>query len=442
MAPTGIFANSIFGSGSGGDIEINTQQLTTSGGAQIGNQTGALLGPGLFPVGGPAGDVILNVGGTTSIIGLSDDGRFISGPGTSSFSDAPAGNVVLNTGNLFIQDGANISTTTFGNGPAGTLIVNATDVIELSGTGISNPVGVIVEIPSSLVSSSGRADFPGLVGNGAAGELQVTADELIIRDGGAIAIDSLGSGDAGTLNATANLIHLDNGGTINAATAAGNGGNIELQTSILLLRHGSNINTNAGNADGGNIDINSAFLIALENSDITANAQQGRGGQVSVTAQNILGTDFREVLTLESDITATSALGPEFNGIVALDTPELEPDSGLVELPTALNDPTEQIVAGCPADSNNSFVIGGQNGLPANPTQRLQTSFGWQDWRFLNDISPTITESDLPTTEQTTISDKQPLREASHVQMNKNGQVVLAARSTGSPRFIPQQCIR
>ncbi|NEQ51814.1 MAG: S-layer family protein [Leptolyngbya sp. SIO3F4] len=442
VAPTGIFANSIFGSGTGGDIEINTQQLTTAGGAQIGNQTGALLGPGLFPVGGPAGDVILNVEDTTSIIGLSDDGRFISGPGTSSFSDAPAGNVVLNTGNLFIQAGANISTTTFGNGPAGTLIVNATDVIELSGTGTSNPVGMIVEIPSSLVSSSGRTDFPGLVGNGAAGELQVTAGELIIRDGGAIALDSLGSGDAGTLNANANLIRLDNGGTINASTAAGSGGNIKLQTPILLLRHGSNINTNAGNADGGNIDIDTAFLIALENSDITANAQQGRGGQVSITAQNILGTDFRETLTPESDITATSALGPEFNGVVELDTPELEPDSGLVELSTALNDPTDQIVAGCPADSNNSFVVGGQNGLPSNPTQRLQTSVGWQDWRFLNDISTTTAENNFTNPEQITTGETQPLREASHVQMNKNGQIILATRSTETPRFSPQQCIR
>ncbi|MBE9068266.1 filamentous hemagglutinin N-terminal domain-containing protein, partial [Leptolyngbya cf. ectocarpi LEGE 11479] len=44
IAPTGIFANSIFGTGPGGKIEINTQELTTAGGAQIGNQTGALLG--------------------------------------------------------------------------------------------------------------------------------------------------------------------------------------------------------------------------------------------------------------------------------------------------------------------------------------------------------------------------------------------------------------
>ncbi|ESA37868.1 filamentous hemagglutinin family n-terminal domain protein [Leptolyngbya sp. Heron Island J] len=438
IAPTGIFANSIFGTGAGGNITVNTQEFTMTGGGQVSNQTGAFLNTGLIPLGGPAGDVILNVGGTTEIIGLSPDGSFGSGPGTSSFSGAPAGDVVLNTGNLLIRDGANISTTTFSDGPGGTLIVNVADVLEISGTGTRQPFGVPVELPSSLVSSSGRADFPGVVGNGSAGALQVTANELIIRDGGAIAINSLGSGDAGTLKATANQIRLDNGGTLNAATNTGAGGNIELQTSLLLLRHGSNINTDAGNADGGNIEIDTIFLIALENSDITANAQQGRGGQVSITAQTLLGTDFRERLTPESDITATSALGPEFNGVVELNTPELEPDSGLVELPTAVNDPTDQIVAGCPADSDNRFVIGGQHGLPTNPTQRLPSSSSWQDLRFLDSVSPATAEQPASSTTQTTPADNQSIYEASHVKVQENGQVVLAARSTEPARWQSQ----
>ncbi|MEM7797139.1 MAG: S-layer family protein, partial [Cyanobacteria bacterium P01_C01_bin.118] len=444
IAPTGIFANSIFGTGVGGDIEINTPQLTMAGGAQIGNQTGALFGTGLVPFGGPAGNVVLNVEDTTQIIGISPDGRFGSGPGTTSFSGSPAGDILLNTGNLLIQEGASIATATFSDGPGGTLIVNVDDVLDISGTGTSQPLGVPVELPSGLNSSSGRADFPGLVGNGAAGTLRVTANELIIRDGGAIAIDSQGTGNAGTLNATADLIRLENNGTINAATAAGNGGNIELKTPILLLRQGSSITTDAGNADGGNIDIDTAFLIALENSDITANAQQGRGGQVSVTAQNILGTDFREMLTDESDITATSALGPEFSGVVELNTPELEPDSGLVELPITVNDPADEIVAGCPADSNNRFVIGGQNGLPLNPTQRLQTSGGWQDWRFLNNIGPSteiaITDNNLSATKQTISLENQPIHEANQVEINHNGQVVLAARPVEIPRFSSQLC--
>ncbi|MEM9089222.1 MAG: S-layer family protein [Cyanobacteria bacterium P01_F01_bin.53] len=448
IIPTGIFANSIFGTGTGGDIEVKTQQLTMTGGGQIGNQTGAFLGTGLIPFGGPAGDVILQVDGTTTITGLSADGRFGSGPGTSSFSGAPAGDVVLTTGNLFIQEGANISATTFSDGDGGMLSVDVTDVLELSGTGIRTASGMPVSLPSSLVSSSGRADFPGLVGHGAAGTLQVSAGELIIREGAAIAIDSLGSGDAGTLTATADLIRLDTGGNITAATAAGTGGNVVLRTPVLLLRHGSNLNTDAGNADGGNITLDTGLLIALENSDITANALQGRGGQVNVTAQSIFGTAFREELTLESDITATSALGPEFNGEVVLNTPDLDPDSGLVRLPAPAGDPNDQIIAGCTGDRGNRFVMAGQGGVPTAPNQRLEPSGSWQDLRFLNrrflngmvpdsnhpDAENRSVEKQSPTAEQpglqpeTIESETSPIREASLIQTNEQGEIVLAAQ--------------
>ncbi|MEL6813712.1 MAG: filamentous hemagglutinin N-terminal domain-containing protein [Cyanobacteria bacterium J06598_3] len=434
VAPTGIFANSIFGTGSGGDIDVNTGQLTIAGGAQIGNQTGAFLGTGIIPVGGTAGDVILNISGTTTIAGVSPDGRFGSGPGTASYSGSAAGDVVLTTGSLFISGGANISTTTFSDGDGGRLSVTVADVLAISGTGTRTSAGVPITLPSSLVSSSGRADFPGVVGSGAAGQLEVSAGELIVRGGGAIALDSQGSGDAGTLTAIADSIRLDNGGTINAATATGAGGNVVLQTPMLLLRQGSSINTDAGNANGGNITLDVGILIALENSDITANALQGRGGQVTVTAQSLFGTAFRERLTGESDITATSALGPEFNGEVVLNTPNIDPESGLVRLPTIASDPEDQIEAGCVGDRGNQFVIGGQGGLPTAPNRRLNSSMGWQDLRFVNKVAaengPSVDE------EQTrgmaglsAIAQAPSIREASQVVTNEQGEIMLVAPS-------------
>ncbi|MFE4105909.1 two-partner secretion domain-containing protein [Almyronema epifaneia] len=386
IVPTGIFANSIFGTGAGGDIAVTTNRLTISGGAQIGNQTGALLGTGLIPFGGPAGDVILTVADTVEISGFSPDRRFLSGPGTTSFSGAPAGDIRLTTGNLTIREGANISTTTLSQGAAGLLTVNAAGVVDLVGRGTINPLGIPVEVPSSLVSSSGRADFPGLVASGAAGSLQITAGELRIRDGAEVAVNSLGTGNAGTVEVRAGLIQLDNQGTITASMVSGAGGDIDLQAqTAVLLRRGSLISTNAGNTDGGNIAINTPFLVAIpqEDSDITANAQQGRGGQVVVTAQGILGTTFREFLTPESEITATSELGPQFNGVVVLNTPDVDPSSGLIELPTNLEDPSDRIVSGCPSDRGNRFVVSGQGGLPPSPTQPLQSPLAWQDWRFL-----------------------------------------------------------
>lgn len=445
LAPTGIFANSIFGTGTGGDITVNTRRMTMREGAQVGNQTGALTGLGLIPFGGSAGDVVLNATDVIEIDGLSPDSRFISGPGTTSFSGAPAGDVTVSTRSMLIRNGANISTTTLSAGDGGKLTVNVTDKLELIGTGISTGGGVPVEIPSSLGSSSGRADFPSLQATGNAGVLTVDAGQLIIRGGAEVAVNSLGAGDAGTLEIVADLIQLDNQGTINAATDSGQGGNLSLKTQNLVMTQESQITTNAGNTDGGNITIMTDTLVAYENSDITANAQQGRGGRVSVTAQGIFGTEFREQLTPLSDITATSELGPDFSGIVDIVIQGIDPSQGLIELPNNFTNPSTLIALGCAADEGNYFAITGRGGLPANPTQPLTSETVWSDVRNLSVVS---SPSSVAKTENNfKFSRPNPQSQIIEAQgwiVNENGQVELVANLPESfpqsPRYTPQTC--
>ncbi|MEQ8462110.1 two-partner secretion domain-containing protein [Coleofasciculus sp. E1-EBD-02] len=445
LAPTGIFANSIFSTGTGGDITVNTRQMIMRDGAQVGNQTGALTGLGLIPVGGPAGDVVINATDFIEIDGLSPDARFISGPGTTSFSGAPAGDVTVSTQNMIIRNGANISTTTLSAGDGGTLTVNVSDTLELIGTGISTGGGVTVEIPSSLVSSSGRADFPALQATGDAGVLKVNAGQLIIRDGAEVAVNSLGSGDAGTLEIVADLIQLDNQGTINAATDSGQGGNLSLKTQNLLMIQESQITTDAGNTDGGNITIMTDTLVALENSDITANAQQGRGGRVIIIAQGIFGTEFRKKLTPESDITATSELGPEFSGIVDIVIQGIDPSQGLVDFPENFTDTSTLIAIGCAADEGNYFALTGRGGLPANPTQPLVSETVWSDVRNLAVASSPASTAKTENNFQFSRPNPQPqIIEAQGWIVNETGQVELVANLPESfpqsPRYKPKTC--
>jgi filamentous hemagglutinin family protein len=445
LAPTGIFANSIFGTGTGGDITVNTRQMTMREGAQVGNQTGALTGLGLIPVGGPAGDVVINATDFIEIDGVSPDSRFISGPGTTSFSGAPAGDVTVSTRNLIIRNGGNISTTTLSAGDGGTLTVNVSDKLELVGTGISTGGGVTVEIPSSLVSSSGRADFPALQATGDAGVLEVNAGQLIIRDGAEVAVNSLGSGNAGTLEIVADLIQLNNQGRINAATDSGQGGNLSLKTQSLLMTQESQITTDAGNTDGGNITIITDTLVAYENSDITANAQQGRGGRVSVTAQGIFGTEFRKKLTPESDITATSELGPEFSGTVNIVIQGIDPSQGLVEFPENFTDTSTLIALGCAANEGNYFAITGRGGLPANPTQPLTSETVWSDVRNLSVASSPSSVAKTENNFHFSRPNPQPqIIEAQGWIVNEKGQVELVANlpeaSPQSPGYKPKTC--
>ncbi|MHC5831659.1 MAG: hypothetical protein ACYT04_90745, partial [Nostoc sp.] len=100
------------------------------------------------------------------------------------------------------------------------------------------------------------------------------------------------------------------------------------------------ISTTAGTAEAGgnggniNIDAPSGFIVAVpsENSDITANAYTGTGGRVDIQASGIYGIQPRSNPTSMSDITASSEFG--VNGTVELNTPDIDPNSDLLELPT------------------------------------------------------------------------------------------------------------
>jgi large exoprotein involved in heme utilization and adhesion len=143
------------------------------------------------------------------------------------------------------------------------------------------------------------------------------------------------------------------------------------------LRRNSKISTNAGTAqqggDGGDITIDApnGFIVAVpkEDSDITANAFNGKGGNIKITAREVFGIQPREQQTPESDITASSELG--IAGTVQINTSNLDPSSGFVELPVNLVDPSTQIAQGCTPGSNvasrqNRFTITGRGGLPAS----------------------------------------------------------------------------
>ncbi|MGC9504505.1 filamentous hemagglutinin N-terminal domain-containing protein [Baaleninema sp.] len=386
VQPTGLFANSIFGSGRGGNIDVRTQRMVMQGGAQAGNQSGALLGTGLVSLGGPGGNVNIEATASIDVIGISPDGRFGSGPGTTTFTPSPAGNVTISTRRLSVTEGGSIEATALDRGRGGSITVTATERLELSGTGIANRQGTPVEFPSSLGASSGREDFPNLTASGAAGDLRVNAGTAIVRDGARISVNSFGSGDAGILDINAEVLRLNEGGSLDARTVSGAGGNINLQAPQLQLEDGSTISTDAGNTDGGNISIESETLVALDNSDITANARQGRGGRVTIAAQGIFGTAFRNAQTPESDITATSELGPAFSGIVELKTPDVNTDAALVELAAEPIDPNQQIARGCAASQGNTFVVTGRGGVPENPTENLRSTTSWgdlRDWRSL-----------------------------------------------------------
>jgi large exoprotein involved in heme utilization and adhesion len=191
----------------------------------------------------------------------------------------------------------------------------------------------------------------------------------------------LGPGRAGDLEINGRSIFLNNQGAITASTASGNGGDVRLNVQdSLLIRDGSSISaTAAGRGMGGNLSINAPIVLGLENSDITASAFQGQGGKITLTTQGVFGLKFRDRLTPDNDITASSEFG--VSGTVQVNTIGVNPSVGLVTLPVDPVDPSQKIATGCGSTQNSSFIATGRGGTANNPSQIVTFDRTWSDLR-------------------------------------------------------------
>jgi len=390
-----------------GDLTIKTGRLIVRDGGVISASTAGT---------GDGGNLIVNASEFIELSGTAPDG-FPSGLSTDTISSGNAGDLIIERGRLIVRDGAAVSVSTFADGESGNLIIRDSESIELSGTSREG-------FPSGLYAQA--------FGDGDAGNLTINhTQNLSVRDGAKItvaagnavdnriptgrldraktdeiaditgasdiSISPQATGNAGNIQITADNIFLENQGLIIAETESTEGGNITLNVNdILLLRHNSSISTTAGTAqaggNGGNIRINSPFIVGLpwENSDITANAFFGNGGRVDITANKIYGLEFRPSLTPLSDITASSEFGEQ--GVVELNTLEIDPNTGLLQLPPPASPP--EFVNFCQGRSDQTpshFIISGRGGVPPTISQVTGTDNVWEDLRPLtpnSDNSP------------------------------------------------------
>jgi filamentous hemagglutinin family protein len=393
----------------GGDVQIQGAQLEMTQGSVIYANTLGL---------GDGGEILVR---TTETVALRDESEItadVLGSGTG-------GDLTIATGRLLVRDGARVSASASGTREGGTLSVTVSDTVELIG-----------------ISADGRFSsglFAQASGEGDAGDLTIATRRLLLRDGAQVNVSSLGAGIAGNLRIEAGYTSLDNEGKLQAQSAFGNGGNIQLATEFLLLRRNSLISAVSGNPGsngiGGNIYIDMDFLVTVpkENSDIVATGY-GRpvGSNIQVNAQGIFGTQFREQLTSRSDIVAT--------GTVELNTPDVDPNRGLTNLPTEVVDASNQIAQACGTRraevGKNEFIVTGRGGIPSNPYEPLSFDVIWDDIHPPAGLSSSRNSKPNAArivTPQSVISNaKPPIVEAQGWIINDKGQVVLTA-ATSTP---------
>jgi filamentous hemagglutinin family protein len=424
LASSSILASSL-GAGKTGNINLYTGNIFAENGGFISSLTAGA---------GQGGNVNINNRDTINIVGASET-LAVSNFSASTFGEGNAGNLFLTTPRLNIENSGRISSSSFGEGNAGNITINASEFVTVKGNFSDATIPSLIQSAATISSPVFRQIF-GLppIPTGDSGTITINTSQLIVSDEALINVRNDGVGNAGEININTRNILMNNQGGIVATTTSGEGGNITLQIAeVLQMRGGSFINTEAqGTGNGGNIIINTTFLVALENSDIIANAFTGNGGSIIINAKGIFGTQFRSFLTPESDITASSRFG--LSGTVTINNPTVDPTSGLLELPTEIQDPSNQIITGCAAASGNSFTVTGRGGLPENPTQLLRGETLWQDLQIYTnssdnqDISTALNSSKLRENFQA----QNQILQATHWVINNNGQVELIAMTDNS----------
>ena len=279
------------GTAKGGDIVINTGSLQMENSAQISSASFGAGDAGRIDI--TASSITLDALSTT-VVQISANTQQISSGGN-------AGDIVIHTGSLDINNGAEVVAQSNGSGNAGHIditsgMVNMVNygVISAATFGTGDGGSIDLTADSVLVDSSYIqavttfiADDPAL---GKGGNVSINAGSIDVRNGGFITVYTLGSGTSGNIQITADSVDLDSAGSISTTTyATGAGGGIEMTIGNLTLANGSSIGAATySSGSAGVIGISARGINISSGATITASTYDvGSGGDVQITAGSV-----------------------------------------------------------------------------------------------------------------------------------------------------------
>jgi filamentous hemagglutinin family protein len=270
-----LLANVEAGSaGMGGNLILETDSLKLSNGAQI----------GVFTSGSQKAGTLTIKANKIEAIGSEDPQDFLAtGLFVNVNPDATGngGTSQIKVKNLSLTNGAQIVASTFGSGNAGNIEIVAEN-IDLIGFNARGRSGIVANA---------------INGTGNGGNINIVTNSLNLFDGATISVSNFstrnnfppGEGQAGNIQITAEAIAIDNG-FINASTAFKGGGNIELisSKSISIANAGKILAETNFSGDGGKIGIESGFLNLVTDGQISTNSiGLGQAGQIAIAAPQL-----------------------------------------------------------------------------------------------------------------------------------------------------------
>ncbi|MBR8840998.1 MAG: filamentous hemagglutinin N-terminal domain-containing protein [Stigonema ocellatum SAG 48.90 = DSM 106950] len=283
--PSGLSAQvAADATGKGGNLTIETGQLTIRGGAAVEASTFGTQNAGNVRV--KASNVELEG------YGIGPNGPFASGifaqVADRAINNAGnAGNLTIETQGLTVLNGAQIATTGRKTGNGGDLTITS-DSIRLSGA-LPNATP---DRGSSGISVS--ANSPAATGN--VGNLTITSRQIAVENGAKIAARNEGAGQGGTLTLNVSQLKIQNGGLVQSGSfASGPGGTLTVNNadSVDVIGIGSlGVSTlsAAAQASGkaGDLNITTRSLNVQDGAKVTVSGNgSGSAGKLTITAKDI-----------------------------------------------------------------------------------------------------------------------------------------------------------
>jgi len=236
-------------------------------------------------------------------------------------------------------------------GNAGSIDINASKLVKLKG-------------PNTSISTSAN-------GGGKAGDIQINTADFLLSNNALVssASNAIAHGGAtGTIsiNAAKGIRLMNNSfisaqaiNTVRSFDQDDSNGQISIRANELVYLEDSDITTSiqGGSGNGGDISIDPEFVI-LNNSNIIANAYEGDGGNIDIVADYF-------IQSVDSTISASSEKG--IDGIIDIDSPDIDVTSGLTVLPVDYMDVSKYLHSPCESKSMediSSFVVRSRDALP------------------------------------------------------------------------------
>lgn len=285
------------GSGNGGLIHVETGQLTLRNGGRISSSTRGIGDGGPIFIGASKGITI--EGQITLRTGNIISSGIISEAGLEGLTEEDTigngGLLSVSTNRLDVREGGKISVSAIGEnvGQAGDLEITAQnirltdlDTSILAESESSKPAGDVI-INSNMIEldNAARISVAG-TGEGAAGILIVSSDSIKLQDQAVISAET--RSEEGDIIIEGQDILLQNSSITTDALEAARGGNITITTDVLTLIDKSDITADAVGGTGGNVLINAQGVFVLLDSSITASSELNQDGIVEINTPDIV----------------------------------------------------------------------------------------------------------------------------------------------------------